>query len=227
MNLFDDNKVKEELDIYQALLETEDTNIPHITEFINITKIINNSKNPQILLDMINKYYDKGILSPLTLNGDEFKYIGRFDYINKRYEDIILDPDDEVVYLNAYKPDVKHIYDCKTNNELPLFPTCIDIENIKSPKIWITKGGAVTKDYIYRCALKPMTVKRGSYVPHEPIKIPCSAIILNDNDVLFTVDVRESKIKTLAEYYNIQWCVNKNYPKYDIRKFKKLNNGAS
>lgn len=222
MDKFDYDKIEKEVELFLPLY-TDNKNLQDDIEWFKqicyiITKRCNNKT---FVVDTIKRYFENGILTPLALDDKEFPFTGGLIRFNNRYPDIVLNTDDDIIYYNAYRPEIKHYYNSITKEEEPIFPTHIDIEKAKCPLLYFTKGGNIIGEYIYECQLKPATVKRGNYTPHPPIAIPCSVIETKD-DLIFTVDIREPKIAVLKTFYNVIIKQTKDYPKYDIRKFKKI-----
>lgn len=221
-NPFNEEHLRREIDIYLSSIENEDTDFKLlIAKAKELANKINNSKNPETVLYILKKYYNTTLLSPLTLNEDEFSFTGKGIGVNIRCDDIIRTKDFNIVYLRAYIVDIRHFYNSNTNEEEPVFPDYIDIETKIAPKLWLTKGGNIYGEYVKECILKANTIVKGNYIPHPPINIPCS-VILKNNNYIFTVDIREPKLKALKEFYDVIIEKDKDYPKFDIRKFKKL-----
>lgn len=221
-NKFNNEHLSREIEKYLSTIEDKDFKFDLIVQAVyEICKLINNSNNPQAVYSIIKKYYETGLLAPLTLAKDEFSFTGKGIKTNIRCNNVIIDIDNNIVYLNAYSINIKHLYNVNTNEEEPIFPTYLDLEQTKSPIIYFTKGGNIYGEYIKECRLKANTIVKGNYIPHPPINIPCSVILKNDN-YIFTVDIREPKLKALKEFYDVIIEKDKDYPKFDIRKFKKL-----
>lgn len=221
MEIFDIKKLQEEIDIYSSSLEDSTDCDYKMIECIRAAyKSIINSPDPRTTLEYINRFFNTGLLSPLSLHDDEFSFKGENYRDNKRYKYLIQNLDDYIIYLNAWKPYVVHVYNHKTNKEEPVFPTYIDV-NINNSPLWITKGGCCNGDFIQDVFLKESTIEKHAFIPHSPIVIPVSIIIKGD-DIIFTVDAREPKLKALQEFYDVKIRNNSNI-KFDIRKYEKLN----
>lgn len=220
MNIFDNNKLQEEIDLYLSSLDNKEPEvIQTINNFKICAKIINDSINPEGILNFLNQYYKTGLLSPLKLDNNEFEDRDYDKLINKRYDKILLTVNENIIYRNAWKPWVVHVYDSVSNEEVPVFPEYINVECPHGP-LWITRGGCCKGEYISEIKLKQSTVEKHSFIPHEPINIPVS-IILNKDGNIFSVDSREPKLTALRKFYDTVEC--KIDYKFDIRKFKKLN----
>lgn len=181
---------------------------------------INNSYNPQTVLDYLIKYYKIGLLTPLTLEDDEFGEVDE-NYIryNKRCSSIYKTLANVICYKNCYKPIITHAYNIDTNEEVSVFPNLLEYDDLDMLPIWITKGGCCTGDCIASINLKQSTVDKHYFYPHNPILIPITLEFNEDGFKRLSVDVREPKLKALREFYNTIEINNGN--KFDIRKYKK------
>ena len=125
--------------------------------------------------------------------------------------------DYEGIYnLMAYKLKVRKAYSNGKEIELP---ECFYKGETIDEKIYISRGGIINGDYVYKSYLKHQT---GEYRIKNPINIPVSVIeVENDLDFIFFVDHREPKLKALMEFYNVTVHHDDNV-KYNVRNFKKL-----
>lgn len=219
MNRFNNNNVKRETDLYlSTLVDKTNDDLYVVNDFALAANIINNSSNPKEVLCLLNSYYKTGILSPLTLYKNEFNK----DRVNIRVPSIKINIHNEIIYENAWQPDIVHAYDNEKLKEIGVFPTYINIEH--QYPIYITKGGCCTGEYISEVTLKQSTVDKHCFMPHNPIKIPMSIIVYGDGSYNLYVDAREPKLKSLEAFYNVY--INKCSNKVDIRKFKKFKNNG-
>lgn len=174
----------------------------------------------QFILNTINTIWNKGILSPLTLENDEFEpYSNSHILHNLRYKHIV--KFNGIIYnQNAYKVTVRNSYDhiskCKIEN---------GIESVNfNPCIFISKGGVITGEYVQDCIIRQEVVDKHCFTIQSIINIPVSVIYISDNNYILVVDHREPKLKALNEFYNVPVGFDdtvKNM-KLNIRKYKKL-----
>lgn len=200
-------RFKEALDVVKAIERTE----PQCEEDIDS------------ILNIINTIWKKGILSPLTLKDDEFlNYTDSKGYLrNTRYSDIYIDTNINQSICNdnafnlyiraAYSHDNKEQIDC--TNELVH----------KNHRIYISKGGVITGEYIEKCIIRLNIVNRHSFTIQSIPNIPVCIIVDGDNSI-YVVDHREPKFKALQQFYEVpinkdEVIANKHY---NIRKYKKL-----
>lgn len=186
-----------------------------------------NQEEVDSVLNIINTIWDKGILSPLTLNDDEFS---KFDLNgiadNLRYYHIYksnkVDSNGNYVICNhnAYKAIVRKQYDYNYN-----FQTQITQKEFNlCPTIFINKGGKITGEHIDVCRIRPEIVDKHCYTIQSTVSIPVSAIYGKGIGMILTVDHREPKLKVLKEFYDvpINYSEEINKLNIDIRKFKKF-----
>lgn len=209
----------------EGLNDAEDINI--IKTLGDVIVKINNSKNPQAVLTYLTNYYKNGLLTPLTLKNNEFHKINKNNIkYNKRCSLIYKTSDNDICYKNSYRPFITHAYNIDTNEEVPVFPDILEYNNLDILPIWITKGGCCTGDCITRISLKQSTIDKHYFYPHNPIVIPITFEFNKEGFTRLSVDIREPKLKSLREFYNV--IETKTDNKFDIRKYKKLNkNGNS
>lgn len=86
-------------------------------------------------------------------------------------------------------------------------------------RVYISRGGIINGDYIYKCYLKDQV---NNYNIKDPIKLPVSTIEdSNSPNIIFFVDHREPKLKALMEFYNVPIEHDDNI-KFNVRTFEKL-----
>ena len=129
-----------------------------------------------------------------------------------------------VFYENAYKLDVKKVFDLK---EHKTFETD---EILQQQPIYISKGGIITGEFIDICF-----IKASEYVDHSdfsimyPIKIPVSEVYFIDkygyDQSIFVVDHREPALKNLQTVYNCSLLFDKAMKenKINLRNWKNGN----
>lgn len=192
---------------------------------INIMRAIDatepqHDEDIQFILNTINTIWNKGILSPLTLENDEFEpYSNSHILHNLRYKHIVKF-NSNIYNENAYKVTVRNSYDhiskCKIEN---------GIESVNfNPRIFISKGGVITGEYIQDCIIRQEVVDKHCFTIQSIINIPVSAIYISDNSYILVVDHREPKLKALQQFYNCPISIDnaiKNC-KCNIRNYKKL-----
>lgn len=179
-------------------------------------------------LDIVESLYKviKGeVLSPLTLKDHEF--YSDDDY-NTRHTYIFRIPHtvNPVTYTyyntRAYIGIVKAAYDYFDMSEYEAGK-----DWIKTGKVYISKGGVVTGEYINNCIINMDVFKTGTVDYSSVIKLPVSVIThkgSEGNVDIYSVDSRDPALKLLKSRYIVTTHIDQNIKgKYDIRKYKKLN----
>nr|DAG95280.1 MAG TPA: hypothetical protein [Crassvirales sp.] len=181
-------------------------------------------KDVDFILDTINKIWNIGILSPLTLKNDEFNdYNTNGCYKNKRYPYIYHCGNGKIYNDNAYKLYIRAVYDATINSQIDFTPTiCYPSPFNKS--IFISKGGIITGEYVQQCEIRKDIVERHSFNIQSVVNIPVARIIDGDS-VIHVVDHREPKLKVLREFYEVPIYIDETVKNkhYNLRKYIKLN----
>lgn len=186
-----------------------------------------NQEEVDSVLNIINTIWDKGILSPLTLNDDEFSEFNLNGIANNlRYYNIYksdkVDSNGNYVIYNrsAYKAVVRKQYDYDSNQQVEITQADFGL----SPTIYINKGGRLTGEQVCLCRIRPEIVANHCYTIQSTVNIPVSAIYGKEIGVILTVDHREPKLKVLNEFYEVMTGQDNRtiVLNMDIRKFKKL-----
>lgn len=186
-----------------------------------------NQEEVDSVLNIINNIWDKGILSPLTLNDDEFSEFNlngianNLRYYNIYKSDTVDENGKYIIYnRSAYKAIVRKQYDYNYN-----FQTQITQKEFNlCPTIFINKGGKITGEHIDICRIRPEIVDKHCYTIQSTVSIPISAIYGQGIGIILTVDHREPKLKVLKEFYDVPISYSEEINKLniDIRKFKKF-----
>lgn len=175
------------------------------------------------ILNTISRIWNVGILSPLTLKDDEFlNYIDSEGYLrNTRYNDIYTDMN---IYMficndNAFNLYIRAAYSHDENQQIE----CTNEIVHKNHRVYISKGGVITGEYIEKCIIRPDIVNKHSFTIQSIPNIPVCIIVDGDNSI-YVVDHREPKLKALQQFYEVpiykdEVIANKHY---NLRKYKKL-----
>lgn len=186
-----------------------------------------NQEEVDSVLNIINTIWDKGILSPLTLNDDEFSEFNLNGIANNlRYYNIYktntVDENGKYIIYNrsAYKAIVRKQYDFNYNSQMQITQKEFNL----CPTIFINKGGKITGEHIDICRIRPEVVDKHCYTIQSTVSIPVSAIYGKGIGIILTVDHREPKLKVLKEFYHVPISYSEEINKLniDIRKFKKF-----
>lgn len=155
------------------------------------------------ILNKINRLINNYPITSINLDNENNKciYIAKDEINNKWY------------YNRAYKIIVDKLYNLTNNEELYLPGK----EELFNERIYITRGGVVSGEYINKCYIKNL-----NFYPRDPVTINCSRITNYEDINIYTIDSRSPKLKVLKEFYNVSINIDDKYKYIDIRKFKKL-----
>lgn len=168
------------------------------------------------VINLLFKFVHTGLLSPLTLKDDEF-HDKPYKGINKRYSPIYKALDGNIYNSHAFMATIRAEYDHTKQNQV-----YIEKYDIFIDRLYLSKGGVITGEYISECKIKDEIVNEERFVINDIIKIP-AAIILDDDYVIYAVDHREPTLKELSKTYDVSIHVDKDIKgKYNIRNYKKL-----
>lgn len=175
------------------------------------------------ILNTISRIWNIGILSPLTLKEDEFLEYkdSKNCYRNIRYSDIYIDNTDshDICNDNAFNLYIRATYSHDENQQIE----CANEIVHRNHRIYISKGGVITGEYIEKCIIRPDIVNKHSFTIQSIPNIPVCIIVDGDNSI-YAVDHREPKLKALQQFYEVpinkdEVIANKHY---NLRKYKKL-----
>lgn len=182
-----------------------------------------NEDDINFILNTIGRIWNIGILSPLTLKEDEFlNYTDSKDYLrNTRYSDIYIDTKNHMSICNdnAFNLYIRAAYSHDENQQIKYINKIVH----KNHRIYISKGGVITGEYIEKCIIRPDVINKHSFTIQSIPNIPVCIIIDGDNSI-YAVDHREPKLKALRQFYEVpinkdETITNKHY---NLRKYKKL-----
>lgn len=182
-----------------------------------------NENEIDFILNTINRIRNIGILSPLTLKEDEFlNYKDSKGYIhNIRYSDIYIDTNinQSICNDNAFNLYVRAAYYHNSKEQIDYTNEIVH----KNHRIYISKGGVITGEYIEKCIIRPDIVNKHSFTIQSIPNIPVCIIVDGDNSI-YVVDHREPKLKALQQFYEVPINKDENIANnhYNIRKYKKL-----
>lgn len=224
--------LKREANIILASLNKNSTDYLYKKErfedTINVVTAIE-STEPQneheidFILNVINRIWNVGILSPLTLKDDEFLNYADSDghFCNTRYHDIYVDIDLNMSICNdnAFNLYVRAAYSHNENKQIE----CTNEIIHKNHRIYISKGGIITGEYIERCIIRPDIVAKHSFTIQSIPNIPVCIIVDKDNSI-YVVDHREPKLKVLQQFYDVPINKDENIAnkRYNLRKYDKI-----
>lgn len=175
------------------------------------------------IINVINRIWNVGILSPLTLKDDEFlNYADSNGHLcNTRYHDIYVDTNlnMSICNANAFNLYVRAAYSHDENKQIE----CTNEIVHKNHRIYISKGGVITGEYIERCIIRPDIIAKHSFTIQSIPNIPV-CIIVDKDDSIYVVDHREPKLKALQQFYDVPINKDENITNrhYNLRKYNKI-----
>lgn len=221
-------RCKEEANIYLASLPSNHNNYHQIKkDFDDLILLSNtldkiNAVTTDNKIEIINKLHRLtkfGILSPLTLQDNEFINIGSSTR-NKRFMSVYKVKD--TIYNEwAFNILIRKVYDDEFEIEVKNNPTLKECNHI----VYIAKGGIITGEYIKDCIIRPEL--KGKFSLQSIPNIPVSAIQYKKEDMvydtIYVVDHREPKLKVLQEFYEVPIYTDEYIKgKFNIRKYQKI-----
>ena len=195
---------------------------------LNVVKAIEktepqNESEINFILDILNRLWNTGVLSPLVLKEEEFLETSDDNGYrrNKRYNDIYIDTktNNSICNDNAFNISIRAYYSVDTNEQIPN-----EIKTLhKNHRVYISKGGVITGEYVEKCFIRQNVIDRHCFTIQSVVNIPVSEIT-DDNNVIYVVDHREPKLKVLQQFYDVPVNNDDNIANkhYNIRKFKKI-----
>ena len=172
----------------------------------------------KVAIDLVLKSWNHKPWSSINLDKENFDKLGRHKraWYNQK--------DNNGIYnVLAYTLKQRKVYLMNANDEgtqIPLNKATLNAEGERiDEKIYISRGGIINGDYVYKSYLKN---QKDDYNIKDPIKIPVSTIEYTYcPEIIFVVDHREPKLKALMEFYNVPIEHSDNV-KFNVRTFKKL-----
>jgi hypothetical protein len=182
----------------------------------------NSNADVNEIIETIKMIIDDGIMSPLTLENDEFDFNSDIDgkRYNLRYPDIYAEKSTGRIFnANAFNVYIRAVYSDILKEQIDAAPTI----HKKNRPVYISKGGVITGDYILDCQIRPEVVAKHKFTIQSIVNIPVCLINYKGGSI-YVVDHRDPKLKNLMEFYD---CVVSHddevaKAKLNIRNYKKL-----
>ena len=224
--------LKREANIILASLDKDDLDYLYTKErfeetlsVVNAIENTNPSNEHEInfILNTINRIWNVGLLSPLTLKEDEFLNYAdeKGCFHNGRYCDIYVDNDIDksICNDNAFNIYIRATYLHEGMTQIHSTNELVH----KNHRVYLSKGGIVTGEYIEKCIIRKELVDKHAFTIQSIPNIPVSMIV-DKYDSIYVVDHREPKLKALRDFYKVPVNIdnviaNRNY---NIRKYVKL-----
>lgn len=196
------------------------------TQLINVSKGFNNDIDKDIfnsLIRMLSETYEYCTTQPISLRNDNFKGIS---HIIAPY---IIKSGSFIVNTKAYKTINRTHYSHNDKKELNYGEAIIKrFKSVKEDKIYISKGGVITGEYISDARIDELEEVLDNYIIPKTITIPVSTIFVEKDDVIkayLVVDHREPMFKKLFVNYRVKVLMDENVKslKLNLRNYEKIN----
>lgn len=197
------------------------------TQLINVSKGFNNDIDKDIfntLIRMLSETFEYCTTQPISLRNEDFK--GN-SHIIAPY---IVKNGNFIINTKAYKTINRTYYSHNNNKKELRYGEGIlkHLKSIKNDKIYISKGGVITGEYISDARLDNLEEIINYYIIPKTITIPVSTIFVEKDDVIeeyLVVDHREPMFKKLFVNYQIKVLMDENVKllKLNIRNYEKIN----
>lgn len=195
-------------------------------QLINISKGFDSNIDKDMfnnIINLLSETYEYCTTRPISLQNEDFKGIS---HIIAPY---IIKSGDFIVNAKAYKTTNRAHYSHNDKKELTYGEGILKhFESIKNDKIYISKGGVITGEYISDARLDNLEEIINCYVIPKTIIIPVSTIFVEKDDVIkeyLVVDHREPTFKKLFSCYRMEVLIDENVKslKLNLRNYEKIN----
>lgn len=173
--------------------------------------IMISTESPDKILKLFTDLCNDKTLIPVDFEQDEVENLYNNFVRYKRCKNLVKNTvTDTIYYANAYKIVCKKFYNA-------VFKYYKDYNGIYGPdKIYLSKGGVVTNEYIEK-----VYVKGDTFMPKDPINLDCNCVRIGINDrIIYTIDSRSNKLKALMEFYEVPVLKDDKFKNIDLRNFK-------
>lgn len=173
--------------------------------------IMISTESPDKILKLFTDLCNDKTLIPVDFEQDEVENLYNNFVRYKRCKNLVKNTvTDTIYYANAYKIVCKKFYNA-------VFKYYKDYNGIYGPdKIYLSKGGVVTNEYIEK-----VYVKGDTFMPKDPINLDCNCVRIGMNDrIIYTIDSRSNKLKAFMEFYEVPVLKDDKFKNIDLRNFK-------
>lgn len=178
--------------------------------------IIISTESPDKIIKLFSDLCAGKTLIPVNFEQDEVENVHDNFVRYKRCKNLIKNTvANTICYANAYRIVCKKFYNAvfryyKNYNSIYV-----------SDKIYLSKGGVVTNEYIEK-----VYVKGDTFMPKDPINLDCNCVKIDMNSkIIYTIDSRSNKLKALMEFYEVPILTDDKFKNIDLRNFKFKENG--
>ena len=195
------------------------------TQLINVSKGFNNNIDKDVfnsLIRMLSETFEYCTTQPISLQNEDFK--GNTHIIAP----YIIKSGSFIINTKAYDTINRTYYSHNDKKELTYSDAFIKrLKSTQYDKIYISKGGVITGEYIRDAKLDNLEKFINCYVIPKTIKIPVSTIFVKENDNIkayLVVDHREPTLKKLFSCYRMKVLMDENVKslKLNLRNYEKI-----
>lgn len=211
------NRCINEINIAKQKQEYSDSCLDVVLELVktwdkSLLDIVLSQENEDIIIKLFKTLVDGNPITPIDLSNDEIVNYTTGIKFYRRCKSLIVD-DKGIYNMNAYKINTKFKYNICAHTRIN--QECVDYIN----KVYITKGGVITGEYIEKCYLN----KLKEFTHISKVVLDCNIVYDEEiNKRVYVIDHRSAKLKALREFYHVPILEDKNIIKYDLRNFNKL-----
>lgn len=173
--------------------------------------IMISTESPDKIIKLFTDLCNGKTLIPVDFEQDEVENVYDNFVRYKRCKNLIKNTvTNAISYNNAYKIVCKKFYNA-------VFQYCKNYNGVyDSNKIYLSKGGVITNEYIEK-----VYVKGDTFMPKDPINLDCNCVKIGMNGrIIYTIDSRSNKLKALMEFYEVPILKDDKFKNIDLRNFK-------
>ena len=194
-------------------------------QLINISKGFDNNINEDIfnnIVKLLSETFEYYTTQPISLQNENFK--GN-SHIIAPY---IIKDENFIINTKAYKTINRTHYSHNDKKELIYGNAIIKLlKSIKENKIYISKGGVITGEYISDARIDYLDEIDNCYIIPKTIIIPVSTIFVEKDDIIkayLVVDHREPTFNKLFSCYRMEVLMDENVKslKLNLRNYEKI-----
>lgn len=194
-------------------------------QLINVSKGFDDNIDNDIfnnLIRLLSETFEYCTTQPISLRSNEFK--GN-SHIIAPY---IIKSGSFIINTKAYKTINRTHYSHNDKKELTYGEgIMMRFKSIKEDKIYISKGGVITGEYINDARIDELEEILDNYIIPKTITIPVSTIFVEKDNVIkayLVVDHREPMIKKLFSCYKMKVLMDENVKqlKLNLRNYEKI-----
>lgn len=195
-------------------------------QLINVSKGFDDGIDKDIfnnIVKLLSETFEYNTTQPISLQDEDFK--GNTHIIAP----YIIRNGSFIINTKAYSVMNRSHYSHNDKKELTYGEAIMKrFKSVKDNKIYISKGGVITGEYISDARIDYLEEIINSYIIPKTIKIPVSTIFVEKDDIIkayLVVDHREPMFKKLFSCYKMKVLIDENVKqlKLNLRNYEKIN----